>query len=312
MAVLVWLLKRDLLLRERTHVRIKIDRQTKMKVALWEQEQKQQKGSDESMEEMTEEPHFHYSPNSPARNRVNQSSSTGVQVSASLPTDSRFVPPFSAANKKRSQMMVSDTTHHYHHDHDHDPAELEKSPQERDERASERSLMSVVQPSNVASRGSRVRPPVQAGSLTSIGSSSECSGEREYQRSRFRQQSVQSDFSGAGLSDAGHPQDGSDGTPLEGLILLSHKVDRLADSIIGNPAQASALEQKWLDEICADKADAHIRAFNSYVSTYFLFSAHTHTHTKQTLEVSSARSDSLMADTLWKKSSPDPACLAKP
>jgi len=269
MAVLVWLLKRDLLLRERTHVRIKIDRQTKMKVALWEQEQKQQKGSDESMEEiMTQESPSHYSPNSPTRNRVNQggsSSSTGVQVSASLPTHCRnVVPPYSSSetNQKRSQMETT----HYHHDDD-DPAELEKSPQERHERSSERPLMSVVQGSHhVASGDSRARAPVQAGSMRSMGSSSECSGEREeYQRTRFRQESsVQSDFSGAGLSDAGHPQDaGSDGTPLEGLILLSHKLDRLADGIIGNPAQASAQEQKWLDEICADKPLPLIRAFHS-------------------------------------------------
>ncbi|PLW41158.1 hypothetical protein PCANC_12386 [Puccinia coronata f. sp. avenae] len=248
MAVLVWLLKRDLLLRERTHVRIKIDRETKMKLALWEQEQKQQKGSEEYNEEMDEQSSL--SAGSPARNRANRSGvNQTIQVSCSLPTDSRYQPVFGSQPKENSQKGS-----------DAPVTESVKIQNHRQERvAFERSSMSVIHPCSVPDglhRHNRVTQSLQPGSLTSITSSDEYARDP---RRRLRQESVQSDFSA--LSEA-LPRDGSDETPA-GLILLSHKVDQLADSIIGEPGQATTIEQKWLDEICAEKSDAQIRAFNS-------------------------------------------------
>ncbi|KAA1064680.1 hypothetical protein PGT21_011548 [Puccinia graminis f. sp. tritici] len=246
MAVLVWLLKRDLLLRERTHVRIKIDRQTKMNVALWEQEQKQQKGSEDYNEEIDEQSSL--SPGSQTRNRVHPSNTqTTPQVSTSLPTDSRYQPLSGSASKQ----MSSDVNRP-------ESVSMQSVPQEgmiSERPSTTRNLSSV---SEGQSRNSRLIQSVQPSSLSSITSSDEFGRE---DRRRLRQQSVQSDFST--LSES-HPREiGSDGTAPTGLILLPHKVDLLADSIIGHPGQATAIEQKWLDEICADKTDAQIRAFNS-------------------------------------------------
>ncbi|WAR60962.1 hypothetical protein PtB15_13B213 [Puccinia triticina] len=245
MAVLVWLLKRDLLLRERTHVRIKIDRETKMKVALWEQEQKQQKGSEEYNEEIDEQSSL--SPGSQTRNRAHPSSSQTAQASSSLPSDSRYQ-PLSESGSKRTTSEANRAE-----------SMTIQSPQPQG-MTSERSL-TTQQPSSVPdglSRHSRLTQSLQPRSLTSIASSDDFG--REHRR-RLRQQSVQSDFSA--LSEPHARDQGSDGTAPAGLILLPHKVDLLADSIIGEPGQATALEQKWLDEICAEKTDAQIRAFNS-------------------------------------------------
>ncbi|POW17012.1 hypothetical protein PSTT_00813 [Puccinia striiformis] len=254
MAVLVWLLKRDLLLRERTHVRIKIDRQTKMKVALWEQEQMQQKGSDGYNDGIDEQSSL--SPGSQTRNGANPSSTQAVQaaqtvqVSSSLPADSRYQ-PHTASSLKNASHTISDTN----------SLESATSPQQEG-MPSDQPIMSATihHPSSMPDglgRHYRFSQSLQPSSLTSIASSEDFSRDP---RRRLRQQSVQSDFSV--LSET-NPREGSDANTPDGLILLAHKVDSLADSIIGEPGQATALEQKWLDEICAEKTDAEIRAFNS-------------------------------------------------
>lgn len=241
MAILVWLLKRDLVCRERTHVRLTVDARTKVKVK--QMDRYQNKRSDEETNENEDlgslSPEFQIRP---ARDEASTSPATRqLSVRPSLA-------PIRGSFHRGSSPLINSLNNR-------SISNLQRQQSQQSHAINPNLATSATQSTSDYSTSipsnhhfQRVEP----GSADSLPSLNEL-GRRH--RRRIRQLSVQS-------GGSCHSGEISRVEELEDGYLDEE------DEILGEPGKATPTQRRWLDELCAEKADTVVTTFN-LVLRYF-------------------------------------------
>ncbi|KAG0145862.1 hypothetical protein CROQUDRAFT_671474 [Cronartium quercuum f. sp. fusiforme G11] len=242
MTVLVWLLTQNLICRERTHVRLKVDAQTKLKVKRMDRYQTKRSEEDfnahDELGSLSPESQMRLSRHEPSTSTSPAARPTSVQSSLG---------PARASAPKASSPLV------------HTTSTRSLSTLQRHQT---QATISSLPPSTIRSTSDYSASNLSAqfihrlepGSSDSMPSSNEFSRRR---RRRMRQLSVQSGFSGQSEENG----------RAEELEEATFEIDE-EDEILGEPGKATALQRRWLDELCAGKPEAIITSFN-LVLRYF-------------------------------------------
>lgn len=250
MAVLVWLLKHDLISRERTHVRLKIDAHTKAKVKQILQHRHTR--SEEDLNEQGEQ-------------AASVSPESHLRVSGDDPTScssSRYITgrPLLIANRVGSHTAASPlltslgsrsvSNFQRHSAQSSHPMIAQSLPPIATRSTSDRSV------SHLSAQNFH---RLESASAESMPSSNEL---RRRRRRRMRQLSVQSSFS--------NTEPGGLGDEFEDQLTIFDEDEE--DEILGEPGMATALQRRWLDELCHEKPEAIINSFNMWVAVSLVFS----------------------------------------